>query len=222
MGKVIVSGPEVKKVMTKSSRLSVKASSAPATSPGTRCGTMISRKIAHSPAPRSRAASASAPSKLASRARTTSATKLNEKVAWAMMITPRLAGHGNSAGHGTMAVKNTRKATPRQISGTTIGRPSAASSADLPAKRNRHSSSAAAVPRTRLISVEAAAITSELPNASSSSPSSSSSPYQRSEKPRHTLMRRLSLNENTTRLSSGRYKNAPTSASHSRNGQRAR
>jgi hypothetical protein len=52
--------------------------------------------------------------------------------------------------------------------------------------------------------VEAAAITSELPNAATSSPSSNSSAYQRSEKPRHTVMRRLSLKENTTSATSGR------------------
>src|SRR5690606_24780392 len=58
-GKVTVSGPEVKKVMTKSSSDRVNASSAPATTPGRMYGRITLRNVCHSLAPRSRDASSS-------------------------------------------------------------------------------------------------------------------------------------------------------------------
>ena len=52
-----MSGPAVKKVMTKSSRLSVKASSAPATSDGAMCGRITSAMVRFSVTPEVNAAS---------------------------------------------------------------------------------------------------------------------------------------------------------------------
>ena len=62
-------------------------------------------------------------------------------------------------------MKNTSMATPMQISGTTIGRPSAPSSAALTGKRKRQSSRAVMAPRITLTRVETAAMVRELPKA---------------------------------------------------------
>src|SRR3546814_20508949 len=78
--------------MTKSSRLSVKDSSAHATSAGLICGISTSRNICHSLAPRSLAASSCSRVKLAIRDRTTIVTKGKQKGMCAMVIVPRLDG----------------------------------------------------------------------------------------------------------------------------------
>ena len=164
-GKVTVSGPEVKKVMTKSSSERVNARSAPATSPGSIHGTSTSRNACHSDAPRSRAASSSSRLKFASRARTTTATKGKLNEMWAMVIAPRLRGHGRPVGHPIRA-KNASIATPMQISGMTMGSAIAASCGPLNGNRNRHRATAARVPSTVLARVLANAMVSELVNAS--------------------------------------------------------
>ena len=161
----MVSGPEVKKVMTKSSRLRVKASRPPATRPGVMCGIRMSRKMRHSPAPRSLAASSSSRLNEARRARMTMATKLNENEMCEMMIAPRFSGQGRDVGQGMTWVKKTSMATPMQISGTTIGRASAPSSAGFPGKRKRQRMMAVIEPRIRLTRVETAAMVRELPKA---------------------------------------------------------
>ena len=139
-----------------------------------------------------------------------------------MMITPRLSGQARSVGQGSTAEKNTRKATPRQISGTTIGNASNPSTPALPGKRKRHNNSATNVPSTRLISVEINAMVSELPNAINSSVSLNNAVYQRVEKPRQMKVRFESLKLKITNIASGVYRNSPTTPSHSRNGQRPR
>src|SRR3546814_18078242 len=83
----------MKKVITKSSRLSVKASSAPATSAGRMCGKSTSLNACQSLAPRSLAASSSSWLKLARRDRTTHVTNGKQKVLWALVIANRLSGH---------------------------------------------------------------------------------------------------------------------------------
>ena len=158
-------GPLVKKVMTKSSRLIVKASSAPAISPGFIWGSRTSRNACHSVAPKSLAASSSSRLKLASRARTTIVTKGKQKVIWAMVIALRLSGQGRVVGH-LIQVKKTSIATPMQISGTTMGSAIVPSSAGLNGKRNRHNSTAASDPKIKLKMVASSAIVSELPSAS--------------------------------------------------------
>ena len=164
-GKVIVSGPLVKKVMTKSSRLSVNAKSAPATSAGRMCGSRTSRNACHSVAPRSFAASSSSLLKLAKRARTTMATNGKQNVICAIVIAERLSGHGKSVGQSTFA-KKIRNATPKQISGTIIGKDMVPSTSPLNGNRNRQSATAASAPITRLTIVASAAMVSELTNAS--------------------------------------------------------
>ena len=74
-GRVVDPGPETKKVMTKSSMDSVKARRAPPRIPGMIKGKVIRRKVCHSLAPRSLAASSKVMSKSARRALTTTATK---------------------------------------------------------------------------------------------------------------------------------------------------
>ena len=151
--------------MTKSSSERVNASSAPATSPGRMCGTRTSLNTCHSDAPRSRAASSSSRLKLASRARTTTATKGKLNEMWAMVIAPRLSGHGRPAGQPIRA-KKASIATPMQISGMTMGSAIAPSCAPLNGKRNRHSATAARAPSTVLSTVLTKAMVSELVNAS--------------------------------------------------------
>jgi hypothetical protein len=87
-----VSGPEVKKVMTKSSSDSVKASSAPAMRPGFMNGTMTFQKVCHSLAPRSREASSSSRLKPVMRERTTTATNGNANATWATVMADRVSG----------------------------------------------------------------------------------------------------------------------------------
>ena len=58
---------------------------------------------------------------------------------------------GRDVGQGITWVKKTSMATPMQISGTTIGRARAPSSAGLNGKRKRQSSSAVIAPRMTLI-----------------------------------------------------------------------
>ena len=163
----MVSGPLVKKVITKSSRLSVNASSAPATRLGFICGNRTSRNTCHSVAPRSRAASSSSLLNPASRDRTTSATNGKQKVICAIVIADKLSGHTIPLGHSTLA-KKIRKATPRQISGTMIGNAIVPSTVPLNGKRKRQSMTAASAPRIRLKIVAKNAMVSELTSASTS------------------------------------------------------
>ncbi len=134
-GNVMVSGPEVKNVITKSSSDKVKASSPPAISAGLICGNSTSRKACQSLAPRSRAASSCSLLKLVSRAPTTSATNGKQNETWAMMIEPRLNGQMRSFGQGMTCVKNSSMDTPMQISGTTSGSVNAPSTTVRPMKR---------------------------------------------------------------------------------------
>ena len=164
-GKVIVSGPLVKKVMTKSSRLSVKASKAPATKDGFICGSRTSRNACHSVAPRSLAASSSSLLKLANRARTTIATKGKQKVIWAIVIAERFSGQAKSVGQSSLA-KKIKNATPKQISGTIIGNDIVPSTSPLNGKRKRQSMTAAKAPITKLMMVAKNAMVSELTIAS--------------------------------------------------------
>ena len=75
IGNVVEPGPEVKKVMTKSSSDKVNASSAPAIMPGFKYGNVTFQKVCHWFAPRSYDASSSERSKPAMRALITTATK---------------------------------------------------------------------------------------------------------------------------------------------------
>src|SRR5688572_26225955 len=164
-GNVTVSGPAVKKVMTKSSSDKVKARSAPAIRPGCMCGTSTSQNVRHSLAPRSLAASSSSRLNEERRARTTVATNGNAKEVWAMIMAPRLSGQGSPIGQGTTRAKNTSMATPMQISGTTIGSAIEPSTTVLPGKRKRHSITAASAPRTTEKIVQKKAMVSELTKA---------------------------------------------------------
>ena len=166
-------------------------------------GTMTSQKIRHSPAPRSLAASSNSRLNEASRPRMTMATKLNEKEMWEMMMAPRFRGQIRSVGQGRISVKNTSMATPMQISGTTIGRLSAPSSAGLAGNRNLQSSSAVKAPSATLTRVETRAMVRELPKAVIRSLSSNAALYQSSVKPRQTMLRLETLKLNAIRVTSG-------------------
>ncbi len=83
-------------------------------------GISTSRKVCHSLAPRSLAASSSSRLKPASRARTTTATKGKLNEICAMVIWDRLSGQGMPEGQ-PMRAKNASMATPMQISGMTMG-----------------------------------------------------------------------------------------------------
>src|SRR4029079_490265 len=161
----MVSGPEGKNVMTKSSRDRVKARSAPAISAGRMWGTRTSRNACQSLAPRSRAASSCSLLKLDSLAPTTSATKGKQNETWAMMMDPRLNGQLKSLGQGMTRVKNSSMETPMQISGTTSGRVKAPSTTVLPMKRQRHHKNDACAPTDSELIAAKKAMVNELAKA---------------------------------------------------------
>src|SRR5512136_2641047 len=89
MGRVTEVGPEVKKLITKSSMDRVKASRAADTIPGTSRGRVTCRRVYQELAYRSRAASSTVRPMVARRLATTRATKEIWKVTWATIMVPR-------------------------------------------------------------------------------------------------------------------------------------
>tara|TARA_B100001093_G_C26715650_1_gene965515 strand:- start:176 stop:694 length:519 start_codon:yes stop_codon:yes gene_type:complete len=162
---VVVSGPDIKKVMTKSSNDSVNARSELTIRAGLRYGRKIFQKICFWLAPRSKAASSWSRLNVANRARIMTATNGKLNKICAQVIFERLSGQGKSLGHPNR-LKKTNRAMPIHISGMIMGIRIIAAYTDLKEKRNRHNNKAVKVPSIKLNKVLKTAIDSELKNAS--------------------------------------------------------
>ncbi len=136
----VISLPELKYVITKSSTEIANASRPPARIAGARSGSVILRNVTHSFAPRSAAASSRCRSKSTSRARTVTTTNEMQNITCAMKIVQ------NPSVNSVWLRNSVSSEAPSTISGAAIGRKMRKFSGPRPRKRCRTSASAISAP----------------------------------------------------------------------------
>ncbi len=207
IGKVVAPGPDVKLAITRSSIDSEKARSQAAATAGAISGKVTVKNTVTGRAPRSAAASSRSRGKPTRRERTTTVAKHMQKVVCAAVTVQKPRSTST-------ATNSSSSDRPRTTSGITRG------IAIMPANRVRPrngpwraSASAAMVPSTVASVADTIPIRSDRTAASISACWARSPSYQRVENPPQTVTSRLALNENTTRMRIGRYRNDRPSAS---------